>query len=233
MATVRFCCHGNVPSGLTLHFLPIFWEIQPLLLIGWARLESFRLKSPWRQSVSVQLWNKTFTFSLMLVSPSPPAYDSLSPPLFSPLSFLEIVVSQSLHHITVSLWTQFTVSFPLCLLSGGVQATAANTSQPEPGSPEHRATPGQGKNWSHIIWTLTPVTHRIKTVVDRWKKQWRVALSNVHYCFKCMNSYGQSICLRYEDIILKILLKKISFFFVFIGSDWLEDVGDTGPQSQQ
>lgn len=33
-AIVRFCCHGDAPLCLTLHFRPVFPEIQPSLLIG-------------------------------------------------------------------------------------------------------------------------------------------------------------------------------------------------------
>lgn len=51
----------------------------------------------------------------------------------------------------------FVDSLHRLLFSGGVQAAAAHTAQPEPGCSERRATQGQGKKWSLVIWTVTPV----------------------------------------------------------------------------
>lgn len=110
MATVRLCCHGNIPSCLTLHLLSSFPEIQPLSPVGCEHLEGFRLSpsdvcSTWFKSNNLSLCSreKTFSFVLMLLqhtflldTPPPPLcpsfsvslceYDSVSPPLFFPHS---------------------------------------------------------------------------------------------------------------------------------------------------
>lgn len=173
MATVSLCCYGNIPSCLTLRLLSAFPEIQPLPPIGCEHMEGFHL-SPCDvrstqfkpNNLSLCSCEKSFAFCLMLVphflTGCPPPfcpsfsgslceYDSVSPPLFFPPLLLKIVLNQPLHHITVSLWPHFnnlSLSLPF---SGGVQATAAHTSRPEPGGSEHRAAQGQGKNLLHLM----------------------------------------------------------------------------------
>lgn len=114
-------------------FCPLFPGTQPLLPTGCERLESFRLKVPvtcaarnLNQTVCLCAAGKNFCFLsdvrtpsillLLLLLTGPPLcpsssasfteYDSLSPLLSPPLDSFKIVLKQSLHHITDSLWMQ-------------------------------------------------------------------------------------------------------------------------------
>lgn len=168
MATVRLCCHGNVPSCLTLHFLPTF----PLLPIGCERLESLRL-CPYDvhntqfksnnlslcscEKLLLSLWR---SYPSLLTGYCPSLPPSLSPSVSMTQSLLLFLSpsqpQNSAQSVSPSHNGLFVDSLHLLLSSspllGGLQATAPHTARPAPGGSEHRAAAqGQGKNLLHLV----------------------------------------------------------------------------------
>lgn len=128
MATVRFGCHGNVPSRLTLHLLPTFPEIQPLLPIGSQAPREFPPVVPVtyiahnsNQTICLCAAVKNFCFLSDAPTPSFPPPPSVTQSLLlfppPPTLFPQSSPHQPLHHITVSLWKGFIVSSLLLTFS--------------------------------------------------------------------------------------------------------------------